>query len=71
MHDLIDFVSEGLTDARVALEKAPFDHPQLFVPNGTADATPGQDDLLEVPAVGQGGRAAPIGTFLNLQPQTP
>ena len=41
MHDLIDFVSEGLTDARVALEKAPFDHPQLFVPNGTADATPG------------------------------
>jgi cytochrome c peroxidase len=71
VHDLIDFVSEGLTDERVAYEKGPFDHPQIFVPNGTADATPGEDDLLEVKAVGRRGRATPIGTFLNLNPQTP
>ena len=37
MHDLIDFVAEGLADRRVAHEQAPFDHPQLFVPNGAAD----------------------------------
>jgi cytochrome c peroxidase len=71
IHDLVDFVSEGLTDQRVALERGPFDHPQLFVPNGTTDVTPGEDNFMEIPAVGQRGRAGPIGTFLNLQPQTP
>jgi hypothetical protein len=71
IHDLVNFVSEGLTDQRVALEKGPFDHPQLFVPNGTNDVTPGEDNFLEVQAVGRRGRATPIGTFLNLQPQTP
>ncbi|MCM2277577.1 MAG: cytochrome C peroxidase [Oligoflexia bacterium] len=60
-----------LTDERVRNEKAPFDHPQLFVPNGSAgddrylfckdDHTPGYhlgycDDLMEVPAVGAEGR---------------
>ncbi|NJR73805.1 MAG: cytochrome C peroxidase [Scytonema sp. CRU_2_7] len=55
---------KGLTDERVRYQKAPFDHPQLFVPNGhpgnqnnvhddsTGKAT---DDLLEIPAVGRNG----------------
>jgi cytochrome c peroxidase len=70
MHDLIDFVAEGLADRRVALEQAPFDHPQLFVPNGARHGSPNDDDLLEVKAVGREGRARPIDTFLSLQPQT-
>jgi hypothetical protein len=69
MHDLIDFVAEGLTDPRVAYEKAPFDHPQLFVPNGTRLVTPNLDEFLEIQAVGRRGRAKPIDTFLNLDPQ--
>jgi cytochrome c peroxidase len=60
-----------LTDERVRAEKAPFDHPQLFVPNGhpgnTTSVTqdpnnPGQatdtNPLLEIPAVGANGGAA-------------
>jgi cytochrome c peroxidase len=64
-----------LTDERVRYERAPFDHPQLFVPDGhpgddvrvTEDAQrPGQaeDALREIPAVGrQGGR--PLPAFLE------
>ncbi|MBO6575476.1 MAG: DUF11 domain-containing protein [Rhodothermales bacterium] len=53
-----------LTDERVRLHKAPFDHPQIFVPNGhtgdekhVIDDGTGQavTDLLEVPAVGAFG----------------
>ncbi len=32
----------ALTDERVRLQQAPFDHPQLFIPNG--DSTPGIDN---------------------------
>ncbi len=71
IEDLVNFVSEGLTDQRVAQEKGPFDHPQLFVPNGTGDLTPGVDSFLEVQAVGRRGRSTSVGTFLNLDPQTP
>jgi hypothetical protein len=55
---------KGLTDERVRLDKAPFDHPQLFVPNGhpgnetsvTDDGTgKATDTLLEIPAVGRNG----------------
>jgi len=64
---------KGLTDDRVRYEKAPFDHPQLFIPNGhlgnsmfVANDSTGKaaDDLLEIPAVGKNGG---IGTpnFLN------
>jgi cytochrome c peroxidase len=64
--DLVAFL-KALTDERVRFERAPFDHPQIFVPNGhpgsqnhvfddgTGRAT---DDLLEVPAVGAGGGPA-------------
>lgn len=55
---------KGLTDERVRLDKAPFDHPQLFVTNGhpgntssvTNDGTgKATDTLLEIPAVGRNG----------------
>jgi len=71
IHDLVEFVSHGLTDERVALEKAPFDHPQLQVPNGSPQDKP-NDDALEdivIPAVGQNGRTTAISTFLGLNPQ--
>jgi cytochrome c peroxidase len=63
--DLVAFL-EALTDDRVRYDKAPFDHPQLFVPNGHpgdnnsvtnngyGNAT---DSLLEIEAVGKGGGA--------------
>ncbi|MEH2436986.1 MAG: cytochrome C peroxidase [Nostoc sp.] len=70
--DLVAFL-KGLTDERVVSEKAPFDHPQLFVPNGhlgnsmyvVNDGTgKAADNLLEIPAVGKnGGKGTP--NFLN------
>ncbi len=64
---------KGLTDDRVRYEKAPFDHPQLFVPNGhpgnekfvTNDGTgKATDSFLEIPAVGRNGGSA-IRNFLK------
>ncbi|MFS0514366.1 cytochrome-c peroxidase [Nostoc sp. UIC 10607] len=61
--DLVAFM-KGLTDERVLYDKAPFDHPQLFIPNGhpgnstsvTNDSTgKATDSLLEIPAVGKNG----------------
>ncbi len=70
---------KGLTDERVRFQRAPFDHPQLFVPNGhpgdqnavavdnnvqTQDGTKqAQDALLEIPAVGRNG-GNPLPNFL-------
>ncbi|HEY9632046.1 MAG TPA: cytochrome c peroxidase [Coleofasciculaceae cyanobacterium] len=70
---LVAFI-KGLTDERVRLEKAPFDHPQLFIPNGhpgnqtsvTNDGTgKATDALLEIPAIGRNGRSAPPKNFLE------
>ncbi|MBI2832702.1 MAG: hypothetical protein HYX79_10650 [Chloroflexi bacterium] len=60
-----------LTDDRVRYEMAPFDHPQLFVPNGhqgdsnsitqftqVNGVNVANDDMLEIPAVGREGRQA-------------
>ncbi|WP_242055381.1 cytochrome-c peroxidase [Nostoc flagelliforme] len=68
--DLVAFL-QGLTDERVRYQKAPFDHPQLLIPNGhpgdqnavvvdynvtTNDGTKqAADALLEIPAVGRNG----------------
>jgi hypothetical protein len=44
----------SLTDEQVRFQRAPFDHPQLFVPNGVGAPRmimPG-DQLMEIPAVG-------------------
>ncbi|HEY5913635.1 MAG TPA: cytochrome-c peroxidase [Verrucomicrobiae bacterium] len=61
----------AFTDDRVSRQRAPFDHPQLLVPNGAIDASPGTDDLVEIQAVGAGGAAAPLARFLGLSPFTP
>ena len=67
---------ESLTDPRVAKHAAPFDHPQLYVPNGeVGDDTSiaidgyrdGQDDLMEIPASGSGGYSGiAVKSFLGL-----
>jgi cytochrome c peroxidase len=82
--DLVDFMRNALTDQRTVTQAAPFDHPQLFLPNGhpagaqgypvQPDASnPGQatTQYIELPAVGaKGGK--PLATFLEnmLQPAT-
>ena len=67
----------ALTDERVRYERAPFDHPQLFVlnghpgdhntvtDNGSGEAT---DDYIVVPAIGAEGSTTPLSPFLNLPP---
>ena len=61
--DLVAFL-KALTDERVRTKKAPFDHPQLFVPNGhplneafvNTDAEGNAvDSMVEIPAVGRNG----------------
>lgn len=77
--DLVAFLRHGLTDQRVLLEQAPFDHPQLFIPNGhpgnqflvtpsgNINGTPtATDQLVEIPAVGRNGVTTPQANFLNL-----
>ena len=55
----------SLTDERVRYDRAPFDHPQLFVPNGPAAVGAASTDLLvELPAVGRAG-GAPRPNFLQ------
>ncbi len=72
--DLTAFLSRPLTDLRVVRQSAPFDHPQLFVPNGHKmqgtrldvdnDGT-ARDELLEIPAVGRNGGTPPKGFLEN------
>jgi cytochrome c peroxidase len=63
--DLVAFL-RALTDERVRFAAAPFDHPQLFVPDGaTADRRGGlRERWLEIPAVGAEG-GAPLRGFLE------
>ncbi|MGB9120469.1 MAG: hypothetical protein WCE73_07615 [Candidatus Angelobacter sp.] len=75
--DLVDFLRNGLTDPRTVAQAAPFDHPQLFVPNGHPHSGNGYpitpdpkhpdratDQLMEIPVTGaQGGK--PLPTFLE------
>lgn len=64
--ELVDFLL-ALTDERVRWEQAPFDHPQLLVPNGHEEKITGNpkrtrvlvDRMLEIPAVGAAGRLDP------------
>lgn len=72
LDDLVAFL-RGLTDQRVLYRSAPFDSPQLFVPNGHRvvngvaavdnDGT-AADIMMEVPAVGRNG-GAPLKGFLK------
>jgi cytochrome c peroxidase len=71
INDLTAFLGRPLTDMRVALQKAPFDHPQLFVPNGhpmgrdgrprVNDEGVARDIMLEIDAVGRHGGPLPTG----------
>lgn len=72
LDDLVAFL-KGLTDQRVLYRSAPFDSPQLFVPNGhrvvNGVAAVGNDGtaadiMMEVPAVGRNG-GAPLKGFLK------
>ena len=75
--NLVEFF-KALTDERVRYERAPFDHPQIFVADGhpgdhvgiLEQSVTGQaaDSLLEVPAVGSGGNTAPLDTFYDRLP---
>jgi cytochrome c peroxidase len=72
--DAIVAFLEALTDDRVIYQRAPFDHPQLFVPNGhpgdsgsTIDANGdglADDLMIEIPAVGAYG-GNPLPGFLQ------
>ena len=68
--ELVAFL-KALTDERVKYEKGPFDHPEIFVPNGSPVYGPkylprpipdrfvsgkAVDNIIHVPAVGRTGR---------------
>lgn len=72
---LVEFM-KALTDDRVRFHAAPFDHPQLLVPNGHAGSTNSVtndgtgravDSMLTIPAVGASGysKSATPANFLN------
>src|SRR5262249_11371148 len=69
LDDLVSYL-QALTDERVVRQSAPFDHPQLFVPNGhkvrddgrfESDSNGILDVFLEVSAVGRRGGPLPKG----------
>jgi cytochrome c peroxidase len=69
----LDAFLRALTDERVRFQRAPFDHPQFFVPDGhlgdgeavVEDGTGrALDRLVEIPAVGRGG-GPPLPRFLE------
>ena len=72
--DAIVAFLETLTDERVLYRRAPFDHPQLFVPNGhpgdstqTTDSNGdglADDQMIMIPAVGAEG-GPPLPGFLE------
>ncbi|CDS54255.1 Methylamine utilization protein mauG [Polaromonas sp. CG9_12] len=72
--DLVRFLM-SLTDERVRMEKAPFDHPSLCLPNGhsaSAYASPNGinagDETLCIKEVGRKGRTTGILPFMKLSP---
>ena len=70
-NDLVSFLLT-LTDERVRMERAPFDHPSICVAHGHSAAPPvginAADDMQCLEAVGAEGRTAPIPPFMNLSP---
>ena len=75
--DLVDFLRYGLTDPRTVAQSAPFDHPELTLPNGHTVAANGYpvqndpnhsgqalDNMMHLPATGaRGGKPTP--TYLD------
>lgn len=65
--DAIVAFLETLTDPRVPIAAAPFDHPQIFVPNGHKNNGGGhyaKDDMVEIPMTGAAG-GAPLPGFME------
>ena len=66
--DLVIFL-KSLTDERVRWERAPFDHPQITIPNGhgtnasVKNPKQAEDLFLNVPAIGKNGRDAKLGAI--------
>jgi cytochrome c peroxidase len=65
----------SLTDDRVRLEKAPFDHPSLCIPNGHSSSTYASanginagDDMLCLKEVGRRGTSNGLSPFMKLSP---
>ncbi|MFM8477062.1 MAG: cytochrome-c peroxidase [Planctomycetaceae bacterium] len=61
--DVVEFLKH-LTDPRVRLQSAPFDHPELTLPHGFTMTASGEtlDELFILPATGKSG-GLPLGTF--------
>jgi cytochrome c peroxidase len=80
--DLVDFLRNGLTDQRTVNQQAPFDHPEIFLPNGHPASVsdypvvndpnhPGQATdlpfpMLRIPQVGSHGGPLPSSFLQNL-----
>lgn len=72
--DMVEFL-KSLTDERVRNESAPFDHPEISIPNGHAgnefgadagnplNAALAKEEYLVIPAVGVHGAATPLPRF--------
>jgi hypothetical protein len=68
------------SDERVRYERAPFDHPELIIPNGQVgndqqvkagnplNAKLAQDQFLVIPAIGASGSTTPVPAFLSTSP---
>lgn len=73
--DLVSFLKIAYTDNRVRFKQAPFDHPELVVPNGhlgdhefatagnSIEAILAKDEFLIIPAVGANGTIDPVQPF--------
>ena len=60
----------ALTDERVRFHQAPFDHPKLFLPNGSRESDRNEDGMADdrrliIQAVGAAGMAEPLPKFLE------
>jgi cytochrome c peroxidase len=66
VNDLVAFML-ALTDDRVRYQRAPFDHPELVIPNGQEPS--GTDVPITLPAGGAAGSTTPLRPFLT--PLTP
>jgi cytochrome c peroxidase len=75
--DLVAFLL-SLSDDRVRMSKAPFDHPSICVPDGhpenakqvlkSGDSGEAKDLMRCLPAIGAAGASSGLPTFLNLDP---
>lgn len=70
--DLIAFL-KSLTDERVRWERAPFDHPELWVNDGfeEASASQGKERILHIPATGRSGRSEAEGPLKPFEEYLP